>query len=85
MNADGSGLVNLTPGTDTSDEFFPSVNSDGTRIAFSTTRNTERDVYVGTLSGTTLTNLVNITATRSIDCWRPSFGTVDTSYFALLP
>jgi Tol biopolymer transport system component len=80
VNADGSGLVNLTPDTDDSDEFFPSVNSDGTKIAFATNRNSQRDIYIGTLSGTTLSNLVNITADTDTDCWRPLFGVVDRSY-----
>jgi Tol biopolymer transport system component len=79
MNADGSDLVNLTPGTDTTDEFYPSVNIDGNKIAFATDRHGHQDVYVGTLAGTTLTNLVNLTGDVDFDCWRPSFG------IALLP
>lgn len=79
MNADGSGLVNLTPDTGTTDEFYPSVNSDGNKIAFATDRHGHQDVYVGTLAGTTLTNLVNLTGDVGFDCWRPSFG------IALLP
>lgn len=74
MNADGSGLVNLTPGTDTTLEFYPSVNIEGTKIAFTTDRNGHQDVYVGTLSGTTLTNIANLTGDVDFDCWRPSFG-----------
>lgn len=87
MNADGSGLVNLTPDTDSTDEFFPSVNSDGTQIAFSKSDSILKikDVYVGTLSGTTVTNLVNITADRDINCWRPLFGVIDTSYATIAP
>lgn len=79
MNADGSGLVNLTPNTDTTNEFYPSVNIDGTKIAFATNRNGHFDIYIGALSGTTLTNLVNLTGDVDYDCWRPSFGIVDTS------
>ncbi len=76
VDADGSDLVNLTPNTDGSDEFFPSVNNAGTRIAFATDRNGERDVYIGTLSENSLVSLTNLTADVSYDCWRPSFGTV---------
>ncbi|MRS01659.1 hypothetical protein EG832_00275 [bacterium] len=79
LNANGSEPVNLTPGTDDSNEFYPSVNLAGNKIAFATDRLGHQDVYVGTLTGTTLTNLVNLTGDIDFDCWRPSFGN------ALLP
>ena len=74
LSADGSEETNLTPDTDNSDEFAPSVDNTGTRIAFATSRNDVYDVYVGTLTGSTLINLVNLTADTDFDCWRPRFG-----------
>jgi Tol biopolymer transport system component len=89
MNSDGSGETNLTPGTDnntagTSEDFFPSVS--GKKIAFSTSRNGGKyDIYVGTLSGNELTNLVNLTEEMVGDSWRPAFGYVDKSYAGITP
>lgn len=85
VNADGTGETNLTPGTDSSNEFFPTVDDDGKRIAFATDRNGGKDIYVGTLTGTTVTNLVNVTAGVADDCWRPNFGYIDTSYVTVTP
>ena len=75
MNADGSNEINLTPGTDSTKEFSPTVNLAGDKIAFATTRNASgNDVYVGTLSGDALIDLQNLTADVDYDCWRPRFG-----------
>ena len=83
MNADGSGVVNLTPDTDDTDEFAPTVNEDGTKIAFATSRNGERDVYLGDFANNTISNLVNLTEDVDYDCWRPRFGPLDESYYAI--
>jgi len=76
MDADGSNEINLTPDTDATDEWSPTVNQAGDKIAFSTYRNGASDVYVGTLSGDALTDLQNLTADVDYDCWRPRFGPV---------
>ena len=77
MDADGSNEINLTPGTDDTDEWSPTVNKAGDKIAFSTNRNGGTyDIYVGTLSGDALTDLQNLTADVDYDCWRPRFGPV---------
>lgn len=81
MDADGSNEVNLTPGTDSSNEQFPSVS--GSLVAFSTDRNGKKECYIGTLSRDSLTHLVNMTSGISDDCWRPMIGYVDRSYFNL--
>jgi len=83
MNEDGSGEVNLTPGTDDDDEFFPTVSEDGSTIFFSTDRNGEKDVYVGTLSGDSLTDSRNLTGETDDDCFRASVGNLDRGYTGL--
>jgi Tol biopolymer transport system component len=91
MNADGSNEINLTPGTESSSEWSPTVNLAGDKIAFSTDRNktmtdidddgyfddeTNYDVYLGTLSGNSLINLQNLTGDVGYRCWRPRFVSV---------
>jgi TolB protein len=76
MDADGANEVNLTPGTDTTDEWSPTVSRNGSRIAFATNRNGHNDVYLGTFRNNTLGDLQNLTADVDYDCWRPRFGAV---------
>ena len=76
MNADGSNEINLTPDTDASDEFAPTVNNAGNKIAFATDRNDADDIYVGTLTGDSLTDLKNLTEDVDYDCWRPRFSAI---------
>jgi Tol biopolymer transport system component len=83
MDADGANEVNLTPDTPDSDEFSPTVNAAGDQIAFATDRNDDKDVYVGTLTGDALTDLVNLTDDVDYDCFRPRFGPIDRDYAGL--
>lgn len=73
MNADGSGLTNLTPDTEDNDDFSPTVNRAGDKIAFSSDRNGKKEIFVGTLSGSELTDLVNLTSDVEFNCWRPRY------------
>lgn len=85
VNADGTGETNLTPGTDGSDESSPSVNFHGNKIAFGSTSAGvgQRDCFIGTWTGATLTNLTNLTVADGQMCWRPKCGVVDVVYFNL--
>jgi Tol biopolymer transport system component len=75
MDADGSNEINLTPDTPDSNEFAPTVNKAGDRIAFSIEDSSGNyDIYVGTFTGTALTDLKNLTADVDYDCWRPRYA-----------
>lgn len=59
MNADGSGLFNVT-NSPSSDDEDPSWNPDGTRLVFHSDRiGPENDIYVINIDGTGLVNLTN--------------------------
>jgi Tol biopolymer transport system component len=75
MDADGDNEINLTPNTDDSDEFAPTVNKAGDRIAFSIEDSSGNyDIYVGTFTGTALNDLKNLTADVDNECWRPRYA-----------
>ena len=57
INADGTGLTNLTPGN--ADNDAPAWSPDGTRIAFSSKRDGDWDIYVMGANGTAPTRLTN--------------------------
>ncbi len=60
MNADGTGMRNLTEDTDLTDSFSPSWSPDGKKIVFSSRPNfRERDIYVMTAEGKRLRRLTN--------------------------
>jgi TolB protein len=59
VNADGSGQLQLTNNPDGAIHYnHPAVSPDGTRIAFSSQRDVQRDIYVVNIDGTGLTNIV---------------------------
>jgi Tol biopolymer transport system component len=69
INADGSGLTNLTnhPATDE----CPSWSPDGTKVAFSSRRDKNGEIYVINADGSGLTNLTNHPATDECPSWSP--------------
>ena len=75
MNADGSGLANLT--NDPSSDSEPTWSPDGTKIAFSTNRGPTGDmeIFVMNADGTNPVNLTNSPANESDPDWQPVQGT----------
>jgi dipeptidyl aminopeptidase/acylaminoacyl peptidase len=79
MNADGSGVRRLTfDGGDPNDPTAPSHDSlnpawspDGSRIAFDSTRDGNREVYVINADGTGLVNVSNDPSTDYAPAWSP--------------
>ena len=69
MNADGTGLNNLTsnPASDISLAWSP----DGAKIAFSTDRDGNLEIYVMDAVGTGLVNLTNNPASDFSPAWSP--------------
>ena len=85
MDADGSNLINLTPGTLTTDESCPTSNAAGTKIAFALflRGSGTENVYIADFDGTSLKNKTNLTnGAAPDDYWRPCFGNLDTEYIA---
>lgn len=80
-NADGSDETVITPDTDASDEFFPSCYR--TKVAYASDVTGQKDCFIATLSGSTLTDVTNLTADDDEDSWRPKLGVIDTSYVSL--
>ena len=68
MNADGSGQRNLT--NRRGDDWYPTWSPDGNRIAFTTFRDANREVYVMRSDGTQQRNLTN----HPGDDWAPAWG-----------
>jgi Tol biopolymer transport system component len=69
MNADGSGITNLTnhPGEDRD----PAWSPDGTRIAFSSDRGGNEDIWVMNADGSGLVNLTNDPNADRTPAWSP--------------
>src|SRR5205809_826292 len=70
MKADGSGLVNLT-NNPARDDGQPAWSPDGTKIAFSTSRDGNLEIYVMNADGTGLVNLTNNAAVDLNPAWSP--------------
>ena len=75
MNADGSGLVNLT--NDPASDAEPTWSPDGTKIAFSTNRGPTGDteIFVMNADGSNPQNLTKSPANESDPDWQPVLGT----------
>jgi TolB protein len=75
MNADGTGAVNLTgpgkPAGSTSKDLHPAWSPDGSRIAFSSDRGANRDVYAVAPDGGAATPLTDDAAPDSLPHWSP--------------
>ena len=73
MNPDGSGVVNLTPDdpANPSYDFGATWSPDGSRIAFSTDRDGNAEIYVMDQFGGNLVNLTNNGASDGHPAWSP--------------
>ncbi len=69
MNADGSGIVQLTHGL--GQNFHPSWSPDGARIAFVSDRDGNWEIYVVNVDGTGLTRLANDLRDDLLPAWAP--------------
>ena len=78
MNADGSNQTRLT--NNTADDFMPSISGDGSKIAFSSSRDGNYQIYVMNADGSNQTRLTNNAA---IDFFHHLAGTAARS--RLLP
>lgn len=67
MNADGTGLTNLTKHA--SDNAWPYWAPDGKRIAFTSDRDGNFEIYTMNPDGTALTNLTAHPATDAVPAW----------------
>jgi Tol biopolymer transport system component len=74
MNADGSGVTNLTNSLD--NEFSPAWSPDGTRIAFSREVAGDWDIYVITGDGGAPTRLTNGSPDDTRPTWSPDGQTI---------
>jgi len=68
MNADGSGLTNLT--NNSADDWSPAWSADGAKIAFSSDRDGNAEIYVMNADGSGQTRLTN----NSADDWSPAWS-----------
>lgn len=70
MNADGTGQTRLT--TNTADDFSPRWSPDGTRLAFQTTRDGNREIYTVAADGSAPVNVTNLPASAEFSpSWSP--------------
>ncbi len=69
MNADGSGVTNLT--NNSAGDGFPSWSPDGARIAFVSDRDGNLEIYVMNADGSGVTNLTNNSAGDGSPSWSP--------------
>ena len=69
MNSDGTALVNLTNNPAYDDA--PAGSPDGTKIAFSSARNGNSEIYVMNSDGTGVTRLTNTAANNFRPTWSP--------------
>mgnify|MGYP006270892699 CR=1 FL=1 len=70
MNADGSGQTRLTD--DPADDYYPSWSPDGARIAFTSERNGQAEIYAMNADGSGLKNLTNNPAGDWWPSWSPA-------------
>src|SRR5439155_16745977 len=68
MNPDGTDRVQLT---DKGDNWFPSFSPDGTRIAFVSNRDGNRDIYLINPDGTNLVRLTTNVGASYQPAWSP--------------
>ncbi len=68
MNADGTGLINLTQNK--ASDFLPAFSPDGTKIAFVSNREGNHEIYVMSVDGTNLTRLT----TNAASDWKPTWS-----------
>ncbi len=74
MNADGSGKTNLTPNTDSTDEYNPAFSPDGKRIVFASNRpdSTGTDIWVMNADGSNPVNLTTgVSGAQELPAWSP--------------
>ncbi len=69
MNADGSGVTRLTNNADA--DRHPAWSPDGAKIAFTSNRDGNPDIYVMNADGSGLTNLTNDSAVDYAPTWSP--------------
>lgn len=69
MNADGTGQTRLRIGP--FDDFGPAWSPDGTRIAFSSNRDGNFEIYLMDADGSNQTRLTNNSATDTNPDWGP--------------
>ncbi len=69
INADGTGLVNLTRSAE--DDFSPTWSPDGSRIAFAQTSSESSEIYVMNADGSGQRNLTTSPAWDASPDWRP--------------
>jgi len=70
VNADGTGLINLT--NHASDDTRPDWSPDGPRIAFQSSRNGNAEIYVMNADGTLPTRLTNFAGADAKPSWSPN-------------
>jgi Tol biopolymer transport system component len=70
MNADGSGLVNLT-NAPASDDFFPKWSADGTQIGFTSARDGNAEIYLMNADGSNQTRLTKNAGDDVHPRWSP--------------
>jgi len=68
MNADGSGLVNLTPASTA--DFAPAWSPDGTKLSFTSTRDGDSEVYTMSADGSGAVDLSKNEAEDTASDWQ---------------
>ena len=70
MDADGTNQVNVTLGS-SADDFYPAWSPDGSQIAFYSTRDGDREIFVMDADGSNVTQLTDNSAQDRYPQWRP--------------
>jgi Tol biopolymer transport system component len=73
MNADGSGNTNLT--NSRGGDAWPEWSPDGTKIAFSSSRDGDFDIYTMDADGSDVTQVTNLRGDQQYPDWQPLPGT----------